>query len=214
MPYIYLVHCRACVNSNEHVYKIGKSVDFNKRLYGYDKGTVPIFSLFVNECDNFERHLINIFKSVFNLRTDYGAEYFEGNLNCMIKIIIEEYEKSNLMYNFDMSGNILATKNTKGDDIIKIKKILLNKLNKINLIKIHDFRRSLSLDSSEFNTSQSYHSLNSLIQNFIYSSQQKINPNKLKFGDYCENYNIFITTLAMTDDISTIKLIERIKLAI
>jgi hypothetical protein len=215
MPYIYLVHCRACLNANEHVYKIGKSNDFNKRLSGYDKGTVPIFSLFVNECDNFERHLLTIFRSKFNSRTDYGSEYFEGDLNYMINLIIEEYEKSKLTYNFDISGNILPLTQSKGDDIIKVKKMLLTKLNKINLTNIHDFTQNISLDSREFNMSQSYYSLNSLIQNFIYSSQQRINPNKLiKFGDYCENYNGFIMTLATTNDIPTIKLIERIKNAI
>jgi len=72
IPYIYLIHCRASVNAKENVYKIGKSVDFNKRLDGYDKGSIPIFTIYVCECDDFERLLITIFRSKFIIRADCG----------------------------------------------------------------------------------------------------------------------------------------------
>lgn len=214
MPYIYLVHCRACINANENIYKIGKSIDFNKRLSGYDKGTIPLLSIFVSECDNFERHLIRIFETRFTSRKDYGSEYFEGDITSMIKIIIEEYEKSKLEYT-NQSTTIPMTDIIQTDNIIKIKKMLYTKLNKVNLKNINNFRNNIGLNSTELHMSQYYNLLYSIITQYI-SQTQIITPtsNKLKFGDYAENRFGFINNISFANDSPSIKLIERIKLSI
>ena len=80
MPYIYIIHTRASLNINEPVYKIGKTTDFSKRISGYDKGSEPILMLYVNNSNIFEKLIIETFKIHFIKRTDYGNEYFEGNV--------------------------------------------------------------------------------------------------------------------------------------
>ena len=128
MPYIYLLHCRAAINANENVYKIGKSVDFNKRLSGYDKGTIPLFTIYVTNCDEIEKILIKIFETKFILRKDYGNEYFQGEINQMIKTIMEEYEKSKLSYCLDKIEEntvINAINETNTIALIKTKQILM-----------------------------------------------------------------------------------------
>lgn len=99
MPYIYLIHTRASLNIKEPVYKIGKTADFNKRLSGYDKGNKPILVLYVNNCDIFEKLIIEIFNTNFIKRTDYGNEYFEGNVSDMIGIIMDKFNDINMCYN-------------------------------------------------------------------------------------------------------------------
>ena len=101
MPYIYLIHTRASLNINEPVYKIGKTNDFSKRISGYDKGSIPILMLYVNNCDIFEKLIIEIFNTNFIKRTDYGNEYFEGNVSDMIGIIMDNFKELNMCYNIE-----------------------------------------------------------------------------------------------------------------
>lgn len=216
MPYIYLVHCRACLNANQPIYKIGKTTDFNKRLLGYDKGTVPLLSLYVAECDNFERHLINIFKSKFTLCTDYGNEYFEGDITSMIKIIIDEYEKADISYKNNTINEQSVIFN-QAENIIKTKKLLLSKLNKVSIKNINNFRNNISMSSSDMHLSRHYNELFNIIGQYGYDTSPLRQPqymNKLKFGDYVESKYSFISNLAMANDIPSIKLIERIKMCI
>ena len=98
MSYIYLLRTRACVNSNEPVYKIGKTTDFSKRIAEYDEGSEPILLLYVKDCDTFEKTLINLFNLQFVKRADYGNEYFEGKVSLMISAIMEEFVMSNMCY--------------------------------------------------------------------------------------------------------------------
>ncbi len=216
MPYIYLVHCRACLNANQPIYKIGKTTDFNKRLFGYDKGTIPLLVLYVAECDNFERHLINIFKTTFSIRTDYGNEYFEGDISSMIKIIIDEYEKADISYK-NNTVNEQSVMFNQAENIIKTKKLLLSKLNKVSIKNINNFRNDISMSSSDMHLSRHYNELFNIIGQYTYDTSPLRQPqymNKLKFGDYVESKYSFISNLAMANDVPSIKLIERIKLCI
>ena len=216
MPYIYLIHCRASVNIKENVYKIGKSHDFNKRLEGYDKGSIPIFSLYVSEIDDFEKILIKIFQSKFSSRYDYGNEYFEGNISVMINSIIEEYNKINLAYD---ATNVVESTNKKVEatiDIIKTKTQLKNKLNKVNIQNLNDFQNNMNMNSSEINNSQYFCMLNNSIQSYRMDKMNGLT--KLKFGDYLESNLAFINNLCASllsnHDVCSIKLIERIKVSI
>jgi hypothetical protein len=107
MSYIYLIHCRASVNCNEPVYKIGQTINFIKRVSQYDKGSVPIFMLYVKDCTAFETHLKKIFESTFKKRIDYGSEYFEGDLNQMISIITEEFTKNILEQSYTSTNSTI-----------------------------------------------------------------------------------------------------------
>jgi hypothetical protein len=214
MPYIYLVHCRACLNANERIYKIGKSIDFNKRLSGYDKGTVPIFSLFVSECDAFERHLIQIFETRFTLRKDYGNEYFEGDVLSMINIVVQEHEKENVVYTVSATQTTSISTNDatiQHNNMLKTKKRLLTQLNKVKMHNINDFRNGLGLNSNEFQMSEFYSVLFQVISRYI-TDTQNVSPtsNKLKFGHYAEVKSFLITNLSLSHDLPSIRLVERI----
>lgn len=208
MPYIYLIHCRASVNAKENVYKIGKSGDFNKRLDGYDKGSIPIFTIYVSECDEFERQLITIFRSKFIIRSDYGSEYFEGMVNVMINTILEEYNKTVLNYNV---SNDTLQKTVTPSSIIKMKTQLKNKLNKVSLQSLNGFQNNINMNSSEIASSQYFCMLNNHIQN--YRIEKQSGRTNLKFGDYLDNY-AFINNLCTSLSTHDIKLIERIKISV
>jgi len=110
MPYIYLIHTRASLNINEPVYKIGKTNDFSKRISGYDKGSIPILIIYVNNSDIFEKLIIETFKIYFIKRSDYGNEYFEGNVSDMIGIIIDKFKELNMCYNIEQLNQELEQK--------------------------------------------------------------------------------------------------------
>lgn len=85
--FIYIMHVREFLNANLNIYKIGRTICVNKRICGYPKGTECKFFTTVDNAVLCENELIKIFKSTFTHRKDLGAEYFEGNLNLMKKII-------------------------------------------------------------------------------------------------------------------------------
>lgn len=214
MPYIYLIHCRASLNNNENVFKLGKSQDFNKRLDGYDKGSLPILSLFVNECDEFEKYLINLFDSKFKQRNDYGREYYEGEINIMINTLIQEYNLKNLCYLVNQKDTVPKQNIITTDFIMKIKTKFKNKLNKININNINSFQTNIMMYSSELNNNQYYHLINNYIQNYRYDINN--NKKKIKFGDYLDTNYGFINNIcnSINTDNNNIKLIDKINLLI
>lgn len=209
MPYIYLIHCRASVNAKENVYKIGKSGDFNKRLDGYDKGSIPIFTIYVSECDEFERLLITIFRTKFIIRSDYGSEYFEGMSNVMINTILEEYNKTVLSYNVSNEDTLQKIETP---IIIKTTTQLKNKLNKVSLQSLNIFQQNINMNSIEIASSQYFCMLNNNIQN--YRIEKQSGHTNLKFGDYLEYNYAFINNLCTSLSTHDIKLIERIKISV
>lgn len=85
--YIYIVHLREHVKLNESIYKIGKTVCMSTRMQGYPKNSKVLYLKKIKDKDLGEKHLIHIFKKKFKLCEEYGREYFEGNLDLMMKTI-------------------------------------------------------------------------------------------------------------------------------
>ena len=80
--FLYLIQDKNDMGTN--IYKIGKTTQgISDRLKGYPRGTRPIRISQVDNCDKRETELINIFKTKYVLSR--GREYFEGDLNSMIK---------------------------------------------------------------------------------------------------------------------------------
>ena len=80
--FLYLIQDKNDMGTN--IYKIGKTTQgISDRLKGYPRGTRPIRISQVDNCDKRETELINIFKTKYLLSR--GREYFEGQLNSMIK---------------------------------------------------------------------------------------------------------------------------------
>jgi len=84
--YIYLLQEREFVNSNQSIYKIGKTKRENlTRFHQYPKNSLLLLQLqCLDNCDNIEKKLIESFKSKYKQRTDIGREYFEGNYQLMM----------------------------------------------------------------------------------------------------------------------------------
>jgi len=199
MPYIYIIRTRASVNINEPVYKIGKTNDFNKRLLGYDKGSESILVLYVNDCDSFERILLELFNLHFIKRTDYGNEYFEGNLSKMINIIIDKFNELNMCYSHkdnEIEGQkqIEPCMNNNQELLIKKRNLLQKIFNKVNEKNINKFANDFIQVTSNLHNQECRNmicNLQNSISNYnvnIINSKRNLNICVYKkFGDYLQN---------------------------
>ncbi len=96
MKAVYIIHVREFINSDQEIYKIGKTSQVHtKRANSYPKGSCLQFHIRVEDSHNVEKQIIRYFKESFAQRLDIGIEYFEGNYikmrQAMIKIV-ETYE--------------------------------------------------------------------------------------------------------------------------
>lgn len=81
METVYLAHLKQFVDTNQPVYKIGKSCQEHiTRFRAYPKGCLLKMHIAVNNSDVVERQIISIFKQSFIFRHDLGHEYFEGDI--------------------------------------------------------------------------------------------------------------------------------------
>jgi hypothetical protein len=85
--YIYIIKLREHINTNESIYKIGKTQDIIRRFKEYPKGSKLLFTTCTENMDYTETILKNELHQY--LRKDLGSEYFECNIN-IIKIIIDK----------------------------------------------------------------------------------------------------------------------------
>ena len=89
--YIYLLQEREFIKTTENIYKVGRTKKENHlRFNQYPKGSILLFQMICNHCENIEGLIIKIFKDKFNQRKDIGNEYFEGDYHMMIDIIYSE----------------------------------------------------------------------------------------------------------------------------
>lgn len=84
---IYLLKEREFIRMNEDVYKIGRSKNIKQRISSYPKDSKVKLTLYCNNSIKLESLLIKIFKEKFTHMRQYGNEYFEGNLDDMIRVI-------------------------------------------------------------------------------------------------------------------------------
>lgn len=191
MPYIYLLHCRACVNSGESVFKLGKTIDFSKRIHGYDKGSIPLLSLYVRECDVFERVLIQLFAAKYRQRRDYGIEYFEGNATSMITDIVEALNAKELGYEPALQPTTRSLDTTL---IVKTRTRLINKLNRVNKDNVDMFQDNIIAASKEFMLCPAFHNLNNWIYDYKAPEQKK------RLGDFLESRYAFVNNLCLASN--------------
>jgi len=209
MPYIYLIHCRACVNSGESVFKLGKTIDFSKRIDGYDKGSIPLLSLYVRECDAFERVLIQMFATKYKQRRDYGIEYFEGNATAMIMDIMHAV-KPELGYEPALQPTTKSLDSENTALLVKTRTRLLNKLNRVNAENFNMFQDNIIAASRDFIMCPAFHNLNSWIYDF--------REQKKRLGDFLEAKYAFVNNLCVSAIVSNNELdkkfIEHIMISI
>ncbi len=82
--YVYMIQLREFLNTN--IVKIGRtSQDDMKRIKSYPKGSQLLLYLKCDDCIKTEKDIINLFKTNYTQKKDYGLEYFEGDIKSMIK---------------------------------------------------------------------------------------------------------------------------------
>jgi hypothetical protein len=143
--FIYLLREREFIKTNENIFKIGKSKqEFGKRFSQYPNQSQMYLHLYINDVDTFEKLMIELFSKELNRRIDIGYEYFEGNINDMIKIIFNCYFNDNFNkineINIELQNKInefISTKEKeKTSDIEKINlRLEKQKLKEEKLIK-------------------------------------------------------------------------------
>ncbi len=111
--YIYILQEREHINSNKPIFKIGKTKQEHvKRFKQYPKGSKLLLQSNCFDCDILERKIIELFKNKYILKTDIGAEYFEGDINemktdifneCQQDLIVNRNENKNKSNSIDWS---------------------------------------------------------------------------------------------------------------
>lgn len=88
--YVYMIQTLADINSNQAIYKIGKTTQDNlKRFTQYDKGSKLYIHIKCHNCDLVEQALIELFKQKYTQMLDRGVEYFQGSNQDMIRDIVD-----------------------------------------------------------------------------------------------------------------------------
>jgi hypothetical protein len=83
--YVYIVHEREFVRSDEQTFKIGKTKQHGlRRFNGYPKDSELKLFVCCRDCDTLESAIIKLFDRKYKKRTDYGSEYYEGDIDAMI----------------------------------------------------------------------------------------------------------------------------------
>ncbi len=99
MSYIYLIKTRESIKLNEPIYKIGRTSQIGlSRLNQYPKGSELLLHIKCPNCNELEKIISNEFKKKFTQHLDYGIEYFEGDCEQMIDIIIVLVKKQQEYY--------------------------------------------------------------------------------------------------------------------
>ncbi len=79
---VYIIHTKPCLDRGLCVYKIGRTCQvFLKRYETYPHGSQLHIQFRVRNSFDVEKQVIRIFKECFIHRTDFGREYFEGDIN-------------------------------------------------------------------------------------------------------------------------------------
>lgn len=87
--HIYIIHEREFVNSEQPIYKIGKTTQSVKRLGGYSKGSRLKLLLEVEDCHKCEKLLIQKFDELFINKPEIGREYYYGDINEMVSEFVQ-----------------------------------------------------------------------------------------------------------------------------
>jgi hypothetical protein len=86
--YVYLLQTREFKNSNQDIYKIGRTKKENlKRFEQYPKGSILLLQMKCIDCKYIEKIILKLFREQFEQKKDIGNEYFQGNFKSMMDII-------------------------------------------------------------------------------------------------------------------------------
>src|SRR5262249_37036289 len=121
MNYIYLLKEREFVNLKKSIYKIGKTTQNNlTRVSQYPKRSCLLLQIKCVDCSIMEKNLIDKFKDNFIQCIEIGREYFEGDENKMIKIILNEI--ANDLNDTKIADEITIKSDSQNDTCIDVEK--------------------------------------------------------------------------------------------
>ena len=86
--YIYLIIEREFLNKQASVFKFGYTSNILQRFAGYPKGSKLLLTLCVYDAHGLEKAILKALRENFIQRTDIGREYFEGDVNKIIALIL------------------------------------------------------------------------------------------------------------------------------
>jgi len=193
--YIYLIHKKEYIDTNENVYKIGRTTrSIAERLNEYTKGSILIFSSQVNDCVIVEKLMILKFKMTFNQLPTYGIESFNGDHLLMIDEIANIIDFYN---NYDKPGDIIDYYN---NIILKNTNFINNKINGYHICNICNFKSTISSNYKKHLLSYKHIKLTSSI-NTNNVNTNDVNTNDVNTNDV--NTNDVNTTDVNTTDVNT-----------
>jgi hypothetical protein len=119
---IYLLKEREFVRCGDNIFKVGRSGNVPGRVKQYPKDSDLYVMILCKDSVTIEKDIINLFNDKFNRMKDYGAEYFEGNLNDLIETL-RNYMKDNSCTFYELKNAKTHTFNFRNimdnQDIIK-----------------------------------------------------------------------------------------------
>ena len=108
--YIYLIKEREFIKTKEPIYKIGKTKQENlQRIKSYPNGSIILLYIITNDCDKKEKEIIQKFKEHFIHKKDIGNEYFMGDYNHMINIILSIISNSSLIESPSIESSLIES---------------------------------------------------------------------------------------------------------
>ena len=128
MSYLYLLQTRESIKLNESIYKIGRTKQEGlKRFEQYPNGSELILHIKCDNCVEKEKIIKDLFKTKFKQVTEYGTEYFMGDVEQMMIHVLSIAK--GYIFNTTSADNVQQTK-TQFDgtqEKSKIAEILINK---------------------------------------------------------------------------------------
>lgn len=85
--YIYCIQVREFLNTN--IYKIGRTANIITRTKSYPKGSQLMFTFYCIDMYEMERLLLELFKTKYHQKTEYGREYFETDSMNILNDVME-----------------------------------------------------------------------------------------------------------------------------
>lgn len=83
--FIYILQEREFIRSNQPIYKIGKTINPKSRLSSYPNGSRVYLIQLVEDCNETEKKMIELFDEKFENKVEIGREYYYGEIRQMIK---------------------------------------------------------------------------------------------------------------------------------
>jgi hypothetical protein len=93
--YVYLLREREFLKSGEEIYKVGKTINYQRRFNSYPKHSHIICLMSTDFMSLIENKMLKKLRKNTKLknRKDIGREYFEGDVNIIKKILCRVVKK-------------------------------------------------------------------------------------------------------------------------